>query len=149
MGGGSNNGVLTSCCGATSGGRAIHDGFATIRAGGGKRGRSYSSPTVAQDNSTTAPCSHGCCGPGGGRGWTMEPLWEEKGEGGTPAVSRRDRPQLPWWEVATRRSRYRSCPAFSQVSMLALSARVIVYLLISHFIGSGLYILTRCMFFLA
>ncbi|MPC56575.1 hypothetical protein E2C01_050538 [Portunus trituberculatus] len=117
MGGGADNGVLTSCCGVTSSGRAVHDGFATIRAGG-KRGRSYSSPTVTQDTSTASQCSHGCCGPGGGRGWTMEPLWEERGEGGTPAVSRRDRPQLPWWEVATRRSRYRSCPAFSQASVV-------------------------------
>ncbi|XP_063851272.1 neuron navigator 3-like [Scylla paramamosain] len=112
-GGGGGGGHLANGCT----GRAVHDGFATIRAGG-KRGRSYSSPTVTQDTSTASQCSHGCCGPGGGRGWTMEPLWEERGEGGTPAVSRRDRPQLPWWEVATRRSRYRSCPAFSQASVV-------------------------------
>lgn len=98
------------------GGRAVHDGFATVRSGGGKRGRARSSPSMTSDIRTTA-CHHGCCN-SGGRTWAMEPLWEEKGVVDTTEVlpiSRRDRSQLPWWEVATRRSRYRSCPTFSQV----------------------------------
>lgn len=98
--------------------RAIHDGFATIRAGGNKRGRSRSSPSVTVPSPTTTSCHHPCCHTGTSPTWTMEPLWEERGGGQshTNTVARRDRSQLPWWEVATRRSRYRSCPTFSQVS---------------------------------
>lgn len=100
------------------GGRSIHDGFATIRTGAGKRGRARSSPSVVNELRSTAPCHHGCCNTTLGRTWGMEPLWEEKGnveQQGAQPVAKRDRAQLPWWEVATRRSKYRSCPAFSQV----------------------------------
>lgn len=100
------------------GGRSIHDGFATIRTGAGKRGRARSSPSVVNELRSNAPCHHGCCNTTLGRTWGMEPLWEEKGnveQQGAQPVAKRDRAQLPWWEVATRRSKYRSCPAFSQV----------------------------------
>ncbi|KAK4308203.1 hypothetical protein Pmani_020091 [Petrolisthes manimaculis] len=107
-----------------SGMRAIHDGFATIRSGGNKRGRSRSSPSVTVPSTattTSSPCHHPCCHPGTSPTWTMEPLWEERGGGQShkATVARRDRSQLPWWEVATRRSRYRSCPTFSQASMVS------------------------------
>ncbi|XP_047477202.1 neuron navigator 3-like isoform X4 [Penaeus chinensis] len=103
------------------GGRSIHDGFATIRTGAGKRGRARSSPSVVNELRSNAPCHHGCCNTTLGRTWGMEPLWEEKGnveQQGAPPVAKRDRAQLPWWEVATRRSKYRSCPAFSQANVV-------------------------------
>ncbi|KAK7068558.1 hypothetical protein SK128_007904, partial [Halocaridina rubra] len=103
--------------------RSVHDGFATIRSGGSKRGRARSSPSVnaePRSNNNNNLCHHACC-PTYGRTWGMEPLWEEKGTvepSGVQQVPRRDRQQLPWWEIATRRSRYRSCPAFSQASVV-------------------------------
>ncbi|XP_068233282.1 neuron navigator 2-like [Palaemon carinicauda] len=112
------NGSLTA--NGTAGGRAVHDGFATIRSGGSKRGRARSSPSVVGENRGHHQCHHGCC-PTLGRTWAMEPLWEEKCSvepSGAPQVTRRERQQLPWWEIATRRSRYRSCPAFSQASVV-------------------------------
>ncbi|XP_042892728.1 uncharacterized protein LOC122266870 [Penaeus japonicus] len=87
------------------GGRSIHDGFATIRTGAGKRGRARSSPSVVNElrNNNNA-CHHGCCNTTLGR---------------TRATSgSRDRSQLPLREVATRRSKYRSCPAFSQANVV-------------------------------
>ncbi|CAL4088345.1 unnamed protein product [Meganyctiphanes norvegica] len=101
--------------------RTVHDGFATIRAGG-KRGRARSSPSVVTGEGGGHMCG-GCNTRGLG---AMEPLWEEQrgnaGSGGVvgppTTVTRRDRPTMPWWEVATRRSRYRSCPAFTQASMV-------------------------------
>lgn len=106
----------------SAGGRSIHDGFATIRSGGSKRGRARSSPSVVGENrnNNNSQCQHSCC-PTPGRTWAMEPLWEEKCSlepSGAPQVTRRERQQLPWWEIATRRSRYRSCPAFSQASVV-------------------------------
>ncbi|KAG7156793.1 Neuron navigator 2-like [Homarus americanus] len=117
-----NGGLINGCVrnNGSPGGRAVHDGFATIRSGGGKRGRARSTPSVTSETRTTA-CHHGCCNTGG-RAWAMEPLWEERGIAETPGavpITRRDRSQLPWWEVATRRSKYRSCPAFSQASMVS------------------------------
>lgn len=117
-----NGGLVNGYVGANecAGGRAVHDGFATVRSGGGKRGRARSSPSMTSDVRTTS-CHHGCCN-SGARTWAMEPLWEEKGvveSSEVLPISRRDRSQLPWWEVATRRSRYRSCPAFSQASVVS------------------------------
>ncbi|XP_066982596.1 neuron navigator 2-like isoform X3 [Macrobrachium rosenbergii] len=112
------NGSVTA--NGSAGGRAVHDGFATIRSGGSKRGRARSSPSVVGET-RGHQCHHGCC-PTLGRTWAMEPLWEEKGSlepSGAPQVTRRERQQLPWWEIATRRSRYRSCPAFSQASVVS------------------------------
>ncbi|XP_042855628.1 neuron navigator 3-like [Penaeus japonicus] len=119
------NGTLTNGCAGVNGspgGRSIHDGFATIRTGAGKRGRARSSPSVVNElrNNNNA-CHHGCCNTTLGRTWGMEPLWEEKGnveQQGVQPVAKRDRSQLPWWEVATRRSKYRSCPAFSQANVV-------------------------------
>ena len=106
--------------------RPIHDGFATIRSGtkrGG--GRCRSSPSVAPGDPKSGRSCNGC----EGRVCRMEPLWEERSAPGVilhpaGAVSstvvnapRRQR-NIPWWEVATRRSKYRSCPAFSQVQLL-------------------------------
>ena len=40
-------------------------------------------------------------------GRPLDPLWEEA-VATKPVL--RTKPQVPWWEIATRRSRYRSCP---------------------------------------
>ena len=43
----------------------------------------------------------------------METVWEER-------VCLRPRKQLPWWEIATRRNKYRSCPVFQEVYILRI-----------------------------
>ncbi|KAF2369188.1 P-loop containing nucleoside triphosphate hydrolase [Trinorchestia longiramus] len=117
---------------------AVHDGFATIHgahstAGKSCRARSSSS----HHNYTRALPPHSCAGNKSSHcrvcaPRTMEPLWEEKGGGAGrspvvgdqpsgPAVGvpRRER-NAPWWDIATRRSRYRSCPAFSPSSVVCV-----------------------------
>ncbi|CAG0886479.1 unnamed protein product [Darwinula stevensoni] len=42
----------------------------------------------------------------------METVWEER-------VCLRPRKQLPWWEIATRRNKYRSCPLFQEAHVVA------------------------------
>lgn len=70
----------------------VHDGYATIRSARSCR-VAPRIPEVTTVARTPSPRVF------------LEPLYEE-------AVALRPRrPHIPWWELATRKSRYRSCPA--------------------------------------
>ncbi|KAK3907513.1 Protein sickie [Frankliniella fusca] len=49
----------------------------------------------------------------------LDPLWEEA-VASKPVL--RSKPQMPWWEIATRRSRYRSCPTLQVPAAHVVSA---------------------------
>jgi len=114
----------------------VHDGFATVRAP--RTCRPHSRSGIAQSRGGDpgapggpgAPGSPGPLGPGSvaaaaaagalpalvspGAGRALGPLWEDAVTcPGSSCI--RTRPAVPWWELATRRARYRSCPTLQVI----------------------------------
>lgn len=124
--------VVPACaCGNARSPTPVHDGFATIRSTRTCRPRAGDAIHILQEQRNPSPpvttlrVSNGHCHPGykpTSYQNPMEPLYEE-------SVSFRPRPDIPWWEIATRKSRYRSCPALQVMYriLLCLLHKSIIY----------------------
>lgn len=80
---------------------------------------SWSSASGASAHSAHSSRSSSSASSSGSSTWRpgrpLDPLWEEA-VAAKPVL--RAKPQVPWWEIATRRSRYRSCPTLQVLQVL-------------------------------